>query len=238
MPYDRHGKFYRTLTTKKRRRRAVRTRIPRKLQGYVRTGGNYGRYSSGLEMKFKDTTIDDAVIASAGTINPGPIIIAQGTTESTRIGRKITVFKWHVKWQLTLPAQTDVADIDNGDTMRIMWIVDRQANGAYPAVLDVLETAAYDSFRNLANTSRFRVLSDVNMTLRRLVSMTDGANTANSPGVRTKVMAKSFSLNMPVEYDSTTGAITEIRSFNLFVLAISQMGLGGLLTNNRVRFKG
>ncbi len=60
--------------------------------------------SVGGELKFHDLDIDDAVVAVNGTIAQVSCnIIAGGTTESTRIGRKSVIRKINWRYEIVLP---------------------------------------------------------------------------------------------------------------------------------------
>ncbi len=89
-------------SSSKRRRREF---VP----GRDRVGGYYGRYANGGELKFHDVDLVDAVVAAGFNVTETINIIAQGVTESTRVGRKCTIksINWH--WRVNLPAADAVA---------------------------------------------------------------------------------------------------------------------------------
>ncbi len=221
------------------RRRKAYESFPRTFRkGYDRTGGFYGKFGKlGTELKFHDTDIDDAVVAVGGAISTGVNIIAQGTGESERIGRKI-IIKWiHCKLTVSLPTINSNVTIGLGDILRVMIYIDKQTNGANSAVLDHLETAVYDSFRNLANKGRFIYLLDRSYTLNRLNSAADSTTTMDSAEV-IRFIKWSKKLNTVIEFDSTVGAITEMRSNAIGVLYISRTGIVSVLNHIRLRFEG
>ncbi len=216
--------------------------------GFYRKGGYYGRYNKkgNGELKFYDVAMDDAVIDSAGTIqdptNPGPaaaqesiVGIKQGTGESERIGRKCTIRSIGWRFDVSLPEQDAVATPSSGDVVRIILYQDKQTNGATATVLGILETADYQSFNNLANTSRFKTLMDKTMTINYETLASDNANVVSQGNV-----LRQFSFfkrcNIPLEFSSTTGALTEIRSNNVNVLLISRAGIAGFASQFRIRF--
>jgi len=212
-------------------------KIPANLRGYVRPTGFYGRYRAGAgdqERKFHDLDVDDAVVATGGTVTHLNVI-AQGVTEATRVGRKCTIT--HIGWRYTvrLPETVQQASPTAGDTVRLMLILDKQANGAIPSVTDVLESAEYQSFNNLANKGRFRVLMDRTIDINYLVMASDAASKYDQGQVE---QSDSFykKCNITIEYDSTTGAITEVRSNNLLLLAISSQGTASFVSKLRLRF--
>ncbi len=222
----------RQVGRRRKRRRRVRTG-----RGYTRRIGFYGRYGYGKELKFHDVDLDDATVAAAGTVTASINLIPQGATEKQRIGRKCTIKSIGWKYNPFLVLQQDAADIGNGDVLRVIMYIDRQCNGAAAAVTDILESADYQSFNNLANVGRFQKLIDKSITINRRVAGTDGASTVTTPEVN---MEKTFykKCNIPVEFNAATGVIAEIRSNNLGVLLISKNGNVGFLSKIRLRFEG
>ena len=107
-------------------------------RGYVRSGGYYGRFAGrGAEHKFLDTgltgTFDTTgeVLPGGGT-STGLNLIAQGTTESNRVGRKCVITKILIRGHVT------TASTEANNIIRMLLVLDKQANGAYPAYADVL----------------------------------------------------------------------------------------------------
>ncbi len=217
------------------RRRSTRQSARRKSlfrKGYNRTGGFYGRYSNGGEKKFLDSVVDDAVIATGGLIFNSVNKIPQGTTESERVGRKCTITNIGWKMSINLPATTAAAN--TSDIVRVIMFIDKQANGATANVTDILESADFLSFNNLANTSRFRTLMDRTYALSSKAGGGDGTTEDYAEEEITDSFYKKC--HIPIEFDSTAGAITEIRSNNVGILVISKAGVAGLNSKVRVRY--
>ncbi len=122
-----------------------------------------------------------------------------------------------------------------GDSIRVIMYQDRQCNGATAAVTDILESADWQSFNNLSNKSRFRTLMDRSYQLNFQTLASDGAGLVSSGNF---VMEDTFfkKCNIPIEFDSTTGALTEIRSNNIGILLISQNGQVAFTSKIRLRF--
>ncbi len=203
--------------------------------GYDRTGGFYGRYSGrGGELKFFDTTRADTAMGSSGAIaNLSLNLIPQGVTESERVGRKCRIRSLVMRGEMVQPTTTDVAAA--GAKGRVIIYVDKQCNGATAAVLDILDTATVNSFRNLANSGRFQILMD--KTYNMSVRASAGNGTANDTAEW--LVPWSFfksTCDIPIEFDNTTGAITEVKTNNIGVLTIANEGatLFGYIA--RVRF--
>lgn len=211
----------------KKRKRGV----PKKYKGYLRTGGYFGR--SKQELKFIDETLTlVGNIATSGEIHPLIPDIATGTTEITRIGRFITVKKWMMRYNLYYEATTN--DQNTTDTVRLLFFIDTQTNGAQPAVLDVLETADFQSFNNLSNSGRFRTLKDVTI----VQNATAGAQNGTTPefGAHSVNRVCALKMNMQMDYSGVTGSITERRTNNMYVLLISSNGRTDMTYSIRTRF--
>lgn len=219
--------IYRPMPSAKRRRTSF-------VQGVDRTGGFYGRYGHDGELKFFDFNAIDAIVAPNGTITGSIINIAQGVTESQRIGRKCTIRSMHWQASLTLPGANGAASPPASDRVRVIVYLDRQCNGAAAAIGDILALNIIDSFRNLANQGRFQLLHDKFYPLNYQTLSSDNAGTQDAC-----TLIKNFSfykkLNIPIEYSGTTGAIGEIRSNNIGILLEGQVGVAGF--NGRIRFR-
>lgn len=207
--------------------------IMKRNPGYVRTGGYYGRFSgAGAEQKFFDTALSftaniTGVVPATGQL----VLIPQGTTESQRIGRKCVIKSINIRgFQYFAPGAAATATTSTW----IYIVVDKQANGAAAAVTDVfVANTLATTFRNLANSQRFVVLGKIKTTF----TASAGVTTAYNPVSRTFDWYKKCSI--PMEYSSTTGAITEIKSNNIFLVAGSDGNTDDLVTvagNCRIRF--
>lgn len=208
--------------------------------GYERISGYYGRYNktpqSKGELKFFDT-VSSATIRSTGQIQTTSLnLIPQGTTESQRIGRKCVIEKISMKGTLNCPS-----NVLEGDLVQLALVVDTQCNGANAAYTDIWVSATnINSFHNMANSGRFRILK----VFRKLVNPNAvvgdsmGALSANIPYViEFKFNRRCY---IPLEFSSTTGAITEIKSNNIAWYAISQHTDNqlSLTMTTRVRYSG
>ncbi len=206
---------------------------PKRARATPRLYGRRASFQGGL--KFHDVTLDDAVVASGGEVTPTINIIAQGITESTRIGRKCTITSIWWRYQLTLPVFDAVAVPGNPDVVRMILYQDKQCNGATIAVTDLLETANFQSFRNLSNQGRFIVFMDKVYNMNYMTLASDNASVVSGNQVR-RDYTFFKKCNIPIEFNNTTGAIGEIRSNNIGVLMISQSGVSGLNSQFRLRF--
>lgn len=230
-------KTYRTSVSK-----GYSTRLPRRKRrragalGYTRQVGYYGRYNTdSKELKFFDGVKTQQQAATTGTIYDDSLLhIVQGISESERIGRKVTVKRISMKGQIELPEQT--ATSAGSDRLRIVIYKDKQTNGAAATVADLLQSADIDSFRNLENSGRFQFLYDKTIAIN--ASAAAGNGTANDSFNIVRHMKWNKELNLSIEYSSTTGAITELRSNNIGVMCISDQGRATFLYSWRARYTG
>ncbi len=194
-----------------------------------------GRRMFNIEKKFHDLDIVDATIAAGGTIaQPSCNLIPQGVTEVTRVGRKATIKSINWRFNISTVEQDGVANPLDSDTVRVILYLDKQANGAAAAVTDILETDDFQSFNNLANKSRFRTLMDRTYTINVEAGGGDGVA---SDWASTRVDDTFFKkVNIPIEFDSTTGALTEIRSNNIGVLLLGVSATTVFDSKMRLRF--
>lgn len=114
-----------------------------------------------------------------------------------------------------------------------MVIQDTQCNGALPAVSAVLESPTYLAYLNLVNTGRFIILKD---KLVQLTSTCGNAVAGEEFAEKTVIFKYRKLCNIPIEYNAAAGAITEIASNNIFVLAIAQNTVGTWSITCRFRF--
>ncbi len=204
--------------------------------GVDRVGGYYGRFAGpNAELKFKDVTVDDAVIAAGGVLTTSINLIAQGTGESERIGRKCTIRSIFWRGSLALPALELEGNPGDSERIRLIVYQDKQCNGAAATALGILEAVDVDNYRNLANSGRFNILSDKRIVLNYSTLSHFAVNSFSMSEVR-----REFSFfkkcNIPLEFDNTVGALTELRSNNLGLLIVSEGGSGALISRIRLRF--
>lgn len=199
-----------TLRAPIRGRKAVRRYKP----GYSRIGGYYGRFFAGSpELKFLDTLLSGNIdatgeVAPGGGTSTGIVLIPQGVTESTRVGRKCTIRS------ILMRGTIDVASSASSAYCTIALVWDKQANGAYPAFTDVFATSTTYSHLNLANSGRFVILKRWHLAINQATYNDTGATFAGSR----RVVKYYKKCNIPLEFSSTTGAITELKSNNLMVM--------------------
>ncbi len=227
-----YAKKYRMPKRRRSYRYKPRKRRRRFRKGYDRTGGFY---RTRPEMKFHDVlSLDEIPISSSGVIVASSVnTIAQGVGESQRIGRKCTIhtIDWH--YTLTLPGQ--IGDV-GADIVRVILYQDMQTNGGSAAVLQILQTTDFQAHYNPENRKRFRILFDRSWA----INATAGGSGTTGDQTYSKSVHGMYKkrCHIPIEFSSTTGAITEMRSNNIGVLAITKLGDCGLQSSLRLWFSG
>ena len=125
----------------------LRARMAGTPRAPLRTGGFYGvgSYRGRTELKAVDTNPTLTAIANNGSLQ---LIngIATGTDYTDRTGRKI-ILKSLLGRIFIYPSIT--LSSENGTTTGCLIVYDCQANGAAPAVTDILSVATYDAPMNL-----------------------------------------------------------------------------------------
>lgn len=207
-------------------------------QGKLRRVGAYGRYNRGLggELKWKDFAVTVDPLATVGSITDSLVVISQGTGGSQRLGRKAVIKSIALKgvFKLDDKAATDATS----HVFRIIIYVDKQTNGATAAVLDLLTTAAFNSFRSLDNTGRFRVLMDKTFVMNKEATLKQ--DDAPYTFSKEKICNWFKRMNLPIVYDSTDGTIDEqcCNNIGMLIICNSAVSTPRFDGNFRIRFQG
>jgi len=227
-----------------------RLRQPIRIQpvaGFTRTAGFYGRFGqaardNGLvpENKFFDTTLamtldSSAIEVTTSAATGGILLIPQADTESARDGRACHINSVHIKGVLQLaPGGSAVCS----GIAYLYFIQDTQANGGYPTVADVFSnTIPHSILFNLVNNKRFKIIK------KWVVPFNPPAGASEFYNSVSKNIDFYTNLSLPMDYSGLTGAVTEIRSNNLFFAFGSggSVSIDDTITFNgiaRVRFRG
>jgi len=195
-----------------------------------RMGGYSFRAVGGRELNFKDTSL--ATLSFSST----PVLtllngLAQGTTASTRIGRRINIKS--IEWRFD--TESSSTSLWNG--FRYMLVLDKQANAATPAFTDIYDVAQPTSLRNISNMPRFQVLFDSNEILSVGPTIgtpqTDTIATAHKGYIRVAI---------PTQYNvGTAGTIGDIQTNALYFVMIGNSSTSTLtdvqIYNGQVRIR-
>lgn len=164
------------------------------------------------ERKFIDTATTHVITAGAITMNTGILLNAcvQGTTATTRIGRKIRMKSIFIRAE----ARMNSLSTGGGD-IRLLVIYDKQTNAALATSTDVLQANDFVSPNNLANKDRFVTIMDKYMHI-------DTNNFGCSAMWYKKIDLETMFNN------GNAGTITDITTGSIIIF-VGQMG--GVLTN-------
>lgn len=173
--------------------------------------------------------------------------MAEGFGRSQVVGRLTTIKSVQLSLSVvSLPAALDIVggvdDIAHDFFVRVYLILDKQHNSAAapPAVNQVFQANAVtmdtdiDSFLNLSNSDRFEVIGVVSTYINRNISALPAAAAPPPPaqfrvGSNETPLPKFYKkVNIPISFEGGgNGALTELRSKNLFLIAFaSDTGVG------------
>ena len=182
------------------------------------------------ELNFKDTSL--ATLSFSTT----PVLtllngLTQGTTASTRIGRRINIKS--IQWMFD--AESSTTSLWNG--IRYMLVLDKQANAATPAFTDIYDVAQPTTLRNISNMPRFQVLFDS----QEVIMVGPNVGTPQTESIVTAHKGY-LKCNIPVQYNvGTAGTVGDIQTNALYFVMIGNSGSGTLFDvqvfNGQVRIR-
>ena len=187
------------------------------------------------EIKSFDCPFQGGNIPSPGAISSGEPALAfrgitevncipQGATVANRIGNKVIVKSVHAR--ILISAAPGAA---TQEVARVMLVYDRQPNGAFPAIGDILldqpaGTTNLQASINIANKSRFTILRD-----QRLL-FDQGRGTTNYCDWYIKG-------RWEVEFGATTGNIGDFRTGSILFIAYLPLATGATVTMTQPGFR-
>jgi hypothetical protein len=206
--------------------------------GGIRGYAKYTMPGHKPELKFKDTSIALTAIDDGGTVidSSAMVLVAQGNAESERHGRKIGIQRININGLILQSTDTEASAsaLQTEHLVRVVLLVDHQANGASATIGNIYEDNDILTHRNLENSSRFTVLKEKWVSIRAGSAYTDnGTNFVSQDCLRPWKM--NLKCNIPIEYNSTTGAVTERPCNNLLLVAFSTND--NTANANRVRIR-
>ncbi len=187
-----------------------------------------------IELKFIDSVLDLGTITATGNIAPQLFTIPQGDLQSTRDGRKVHLTS--VQWQGTIHIDQSVSFNDASDTVRLLMVIDKQTNGSLPAITDLIVNNNWESFKNLENQGRFRVILDKFISVNSMGAQGDGTTASFLPVEKHFKVFRKLSLNIEYNDLSTSGAIGTITTNNVVILLISRNANASIESCIRFRY--
>lgn len=161
--------------------------------------------------------------------------VREGAADYQRVGRKINMTSLFLTGRITIITG---ALMNTEDYVRLSVVYDAQPNGAQPAFADLFTSrdnsgaiVAANSFSqwNNDNRQRFTVLMDERLNLPP-ASVQAGAGTATTPyGGNSWEIKRYIRLkNLLATYNNTTGAIGDITSGALWIVAVGTAPAGAV----------
>lgn len=173
------------------------------------------------------TLRSSTVISGLATGGSTPVLlngVAQGTTASTRVGRRLVMKSMYIKWLVQVSATTT-----GGTPLRLLIVYDHQTNAAAPAITDIVLTDEITSPVNLSNSRRFKILVD------------EYVPCIGTGGPQSVVVSRYMKLNMDEEFNNgSTGTVSDITKGSIYAIAWNGNGFAVAGPNSvfysRIRF--
>lgn len=176
-----------------------------------------------------------AYVSPAGSIN----LISAGSSANQREGRKVVAKGIESRFTFQLSSTTTAANTTA--VVRLITVLDRQANGASFATTDLFEVVTplseTNAVYNIANSQRFKILGDETFDLNAQSNV--GAGGASVAPTKSKVV--KMVINVPIEYgaDASPAVLSQVRSNNiLHALLIQGAGTVAVTSTTRLYFVG
>lgn len=167
------------------------------------------------EIKSFDTALNFNIDATGEIPATGQLVlIPQGAGAETRNGAKCVIKSIQIRGSLgNVPA----AAATSSSTAHIYLIWDKSPNGAAAAVADVFTGTNFASaMRNITNYHRFTVLKHFYKTFTPNAGVTGAYNNEQFHWEFYK------KVNIPLEFNATAGAITELTRNNIFLMCSTE----------------
>lgn len=203
---------------------------------------------TGIERKFADFEANgDAFATTWATMQASDSIsgVAQGNTESQRVGRVYNITSVHLRETVDVAAQKTAGAATGTTTVRVVIVHDTQTNGAELAATSVMDggqTPDHLSFRNLQFTKRFRILMDKTITIRPVGLASEGAANTFGSGNNQIVWKfnRTFKKPIKVTCSGTSAAVASITDNSIHVIGVanSVSVTPSLTYQARIRFTG
>ena len=221
----------------------------------VRTTGAYNRFVRTTERKYRDQNIEKHVNTLGNNkwsqMGTSMFLIPSGTNPDERVGEKIYVHSFHARGYLSMFDTTGgTGSGQKTATVRMQLVLDQQANGVQAPPAEHLQKDDINAFRDLTKTKRFKVLleKDIVVMMGDLYTY-NGTTDVKVAGMKYFTCNYRFKKPLVVNIKGSTGAIAEVQSNNMYLVASASVGLvdaqlpgGGLIprielnAETRIRF--
>jgi len=188
-------------------------------RGFYGANDRLKRALQGIEeKKVVDTAAASYAVDTTGSVT-AINLCAQGTDFTNRIGRKTT----NTAIQVTgMVGPNSTADNATGIHGKVLVIYDAQPNsaGAVPSMTDLFTASTSDSFMNLNNRDRFRVLATEDFALGPF----DNTATVSLADNSIRLVNIYKRINMDSIWSGTTAAIGSVSSGTILLVTIGNNG--------------
>lgn len=225
-----------------RAERLVQARRPGKRAGTYTVARTRGVVGQTERKYYTSSRVDSAIAASTdwtGTeMDPPSIntlfIPGQDAGDTGRIGRKVDVLAIKIRGHISCAAQLNQTAADAQGKVRLILFQDMQTNAAQAQGEQLMDGSAaitgstaagcINTFQNLANFGRFRVLKDKTFSLSQPNMVWDGTNIEQGGITKPFKMNVKFKKPVRVSFNSTGGGtIADIVDNSFHMLAITSI---------------
>lgn len=190
------------------------------------------------ELKWNDLADFNVVADTTGAVTLLNGMVRGLDASANRIGRKIFTRQILIRGECaTNSANTSIAPFAGAQLARIIVVYDKDANGATPAVTDILSTANARSQFNLNNRDRFRILYDKTANF----GASQGTNSLYANACQ-QLIDINMSVNLPTIYNSgNAGTSADINHGAIYLVTVGTTAASATLAANfdlttRIRF--
>ncbi len=225
---------FKSRARRSRRRRRSRPMRRRHGLGSTRSIAVRALKATDQERKFIDVVFDDVAVndtTTAASIFPlnG---IGEGVSNEERIGRKILMRSVY----LQLSVEKSAADVTLTGYVRVMVLLDRQANSALPTFANILDLPG-------TGNPVVELMSPNNLnTSKRFVTLYETRMPFYKGFVEGRILQKFLPLNFTTQYNNPGGTIAQIISNSLLLCLTGHITSGGNVPifsgNVRLRYVG
>ncbi len=208
-----------------------------RIGGFVGIENKFVDYerSTNVDVSWAGNELDDTTALSLSAI-------AQGDGESQRDGRRVDLLSVHVKGLVNVIAAEAATAPQNSGIMRLILVLDKQTNGAQLNAEDVMTNLTFDvnSWRNLQNSQRFRILKDIRINMPVNNQTTFQVNDF-SIGAQTYPFEMHVVFKKPIQvnHTGTTAVVTSIADNSIHLIGVCNLSTTGSIDySSRVRFRG
>jgi len=210
------------------------TKRQKNRKGYSSVARTRGAAVTG-EMKYFDTEKDGTALPASNewtgtefdlTANSlfTPVV---GAGVNQRIGKEAKVLKIRINGLIVAPSQADQVAADSSSLCRVMLVQDTQTNAAQMQGENLMtsgttDTIGINTFQNIDNFGRFRVLGDKFISLQNPNMSYDGTNVEQAGLIKRFKFVYKFKNPVKVRFNNTNGGtIADIVDNSFHIIANS-----------------